>query len=201
MKKVLYEHLVSCSNDSFVVPIKGRYSDKVVRDAGFEVETTGDETVSKKNVIGTPRNLVYEYLFSGRDGAERARDTQSAQVLGTLVMQMLQVPDMAKAMGKERVFGMFNEIFRMSGAHDLKLETDEQDMQEDMANVGNEQFIQQIRQQWPQVMEMLQTLAQVVQGQGQGQPSLPQQQQPPPGAPPMQGDQKPKTSPDQQVQL
>lgn len=200
MKKVLYEHLVSCSNDSFVVPIKGRYSDSVVREAGFEVETAGEENLSKKNVIGTPRNLIYEYLFSGRDGAERARDTQSAQVLGQLVMQMLQVPDMAKAMGKERVFGMFNEIFRMSGAHDLKLETDEQDMQDDMSNVGNEQFIQELRQQWPQVMEMLKTLAQVVQGKTQQNPqAIPQS--PPTGAPPMQGEQQPQTSPDQQVQL
>ena len=199
MKKVLYEHLVGCSTDSFVVPVKGRYSENVIREAGFEVETTGDESLTKRNVIGTPINLIYEYLFSGRDGAERARDTQSAQVLGQLVMQMLQVPDMAKAMGKERVFGMFNEIFRMSGAHDLKLETDEQDMQDDMNNVGNEQFIQQLRQQWPQVVEMLQQLAQVV--QKQGQPPQPPQPQPAPGAPPMQAEQQPQRSPEQQVQL
>jgi hypothetical protein len=116
-------------------------------------------------------------------------------------MQMLQVPDMAKAMGKERVFGMFNEIFRMSGAHDLKLETDEQDMQDDMANVGNEQFITKLREQWPQVLQMLQAVVQQIQG-GQGGP-MPQagQPQPAPGAPPMQPEQQPKTSPDQQVQI
>jgi len=200
MKKVLYEHLVSCSNDSFVVPIKGRYSEEIIRQAGFDVETTGDEITSKRNVIGKPDNLIYEYLFSGRDGAERARDTQSAQVLGQLVMQLIQVPDMAKALGKERVFNMFNEIFRMSGAHDLKLEADEQDMQEDMKNVGNEQFITQLREQWPQVVQMLTGLVQQLQG-GQGMPPQGGGQPPPPGAPPMEPQQQPKTSPDQQVQL
>lgn len=201
MKKVLYEHLVTCSDDKFIVPVKGRYSEGVIRDAGFDVEVSGDDSTTKRNVIGTPDNLVYEYLFSGRDGAERARDTQSAQVLGQLLMQILQVPDMAKAMGKERVFNMFNEIFRMSGAHDLKLETDEMDEQDDMANVGNEQFITQLKQQWPQVMQMLQAVMQQMQGPPPGGPPPGGQPSPPPGAPPMQPEQQPMTSPEQQVQL
>lgn len=200
MKKVLYEHLVTCSNDKFVVPVKGRYSESIIRDAGFEVEVTGDDSATKRNVIGTPSTLIYEYLFSGRDGAERARDTQSAQILGQLLMQMLQVPDMAKALGKERVFNMFNEIFRMSGAHDLKLETDEMDEQEDMANVGNEQFITDLRRQWPQVVQALQTIMQKIQGPPPGSPP-PGGQPPPPGAPPMEPNQQPMTSPQQQVQL
>ena len=41
----------------------------------------------------------------------------------------------------------------MSGAHDLKLEVDEADEQQEMSNIGNEQFITQLRQEWPQVME------------------------------------------------
>jgi hypothetical protein len=195
MKKVIYEHLVSCSSDTFIVPVKGRYSEQVIRDAGFEVETAGEPNATKRNVIGKPSSLVYEYLFSSRDGAERARDTQSAQVLGQLLMQLLQVPDMAKALGRERVFNMFNEIFRMSGAHDLKLETDEADEQEELSNVGNEQFISQLREQWPQVLQMLEAL---VQKEQQGQ-----QMQGEPGsrpAPP-QAEQQAMTSPEQQVQL
>ncbi len=194
MKKVIYEHLVTCSSDSFVVPIKGRYSEKIIREAGFEVETSGDPAAAKRNVIGNPDNLVYEWLFSSRDGAERARDTQSAQVLGQLMMQLLQVPDMPQALGKERIFEMFNEIFRMSGAHDLKLEVDEVDQEQELSNVGNEQFITQLKEQWPQVMEFLQSLLQEKQAQAQ-------QQQGEPGAPPMEGEQQPQTSPEQQVQL
>jgi hypothetical protein len=194
MKKIIYEHLVSCSSDKFVVPIRGRYSENIIREAGFEVETSGDPNAVKRNVIGTPDNLIYEYLFSSRDGAERARDTQSAQVLGQLMMQLLQVPDMAQSLGKERIFNMFNEIFRMSGAHDLKLEVDEADEQQEMSNIGNEQFITQLKEQWPQVTEALQMIMQKMQ-------QAEQPPQAPPGAPPMEGEQQPQTSPEQQVQL
>jgi hypothetical protein len=200
MKKVLYEHLVSCSTDSFIVPIKGRYSENIIREAGFDVETSGGENISSRNVIGKPDSLVYEYLFSGRDGAERARDTQSAQVLGQLIMQLLQVPDMAQALGKERVFTMFNEIFRMSGAHDLKLETDEADQEQELNNVGNEQFVTKLKEQWPQVMQVIQALMQ----KAEKEESI-QEGEVAPGVdgegPPIAPEQQAMTSPDQQVQL
>jgi len=202
MKKVLYEHLVTCSTDKFVVPIKGRYSEQIIRDSGFEVETSGDPTMSKRNVIGTPKTLVYEYLFGARDGAERARDTQSAQVLGQLVMQFLQVPDMAAALGRERTFNMFNEIFRLSGAHDLKLETDEMDQEQELANVGNDQFLSEIKDQWPQVLEAVQLLVQQTQQAQQPQPL--QEGEVAPGAggePQPQPEQMAQTAPDQQVQV
>ena len=102
--------------------------------------------------------------------------------------------DGKRALGKERIFEMFNEIFRMSGAHDLKLEVDEVDQEQELSNVGNEQFITQLKEQWPQVMEFLQSLLQEKQAQAQ-------QQQGEPGAPPMEGEQQPQTSPEQQVQL
>ena len=158
MKKVLYEHLVTCSNDKFIVPIKGRYSEQIIREAGFDVEVSGDGGMTKRNVIGSPQNLVYEYLFGARDGAERARDTQSAQTLGQMLMQLLQVPDMAQALGRERIFNMFNEIFRLSGAHDLKLETDEMDQQQELESVGNDQFLTELRDQWPEVLKAVQML-------------------------------------------
>jgi hypothetical protein len=110
------------------------------------------------------------------------------------MMQLLQVPDMAQSLGKERIFNMFNEIFRMSGAHDLKLEFDEADEQQEMSNIGNEQFITQLKEQWPQVTEALQMIMQKMQ-QAEPQP------QAPPGAPPMEGEQQPQTSPEQQVQI
>lgn len=202
MKKVLYEHLVTCSSDKFVVPIKGRYSEQIIRDSGFEVETSGDNSMTKRNVIGEPKSLVYEYLFGARDGAERARDTQSAQVLGQLVMQFLQVPDMASALGRERTFNMFNEIFRLSGAHDLKLETDEMDQEQELANVGNDQFLSEIKEQWPQVLEAVQMLVQ--QTQQSQQPQALQEGEVAPGAggePQPQPEQMAQTAPDQQVQV
>ena len=90
---------------------------------------------------------------------------------------------------------MFNEIFRMSGAHDLKLEIDEADEQQDMSNVGNEQFLTQLREQWPQVLKMLEAL---VQKEAQAQ-----QMQGEPGSrpAPSQPEQQAMTSPEQQVQI
>ncbi|MBL19357.1 MAG: hypothetical protein CMC82_05975 [Flavobacteriaceae bacterium] len=199
MKKVLYEHLVTCSRDKFIVPIKGRYSENIIREAGFEVETSGDEQITKRNVIGTPSSLIYEYLFGSRDGAERARDTQSAQVLGQLLMQILQVPDMPQALGRERIFEMFNEIFRMSGAHDLKLETDEMDQRQELENVGNDQFVNTLKEQWPEVLKAVQALvsakAQEEELQeGEVAPGVQAPMQPNP-------EQQPMRSPEQQVQL
>ena len=202
MKKVLYEHLVSCSSDDFVVPIKGRYSNDTIEEAGFQTESDIGTESTKRNVIGNPDNLIHEYLFTSRDGAERARDTQSAQVLGTLLQGIMQMDGMAQALGKERMFEMFNEVFRMSGAHDLRLEVDQKDQEEEMGSIENEQFVEQLKKQWPIVIQTLQQLAQTAKqsvppqdlAQGEVAPGVSGQPQPQP-------QQKAQVAPDQQVQL
>jgi hypothetical protein len=135
-KKMIYEHLVCCSTTEFNVPVKQRFSLKTITDAGLEIEDTGDqdEKPRGRNIIGTPNNLVHEYLFSGRDGSERSRDTQAAQTLTQLFAQVMGMKPIAEALGKERMFGILNEIFRMSGAgYDLNLEMDEEDESEDLS--------------------------------------------------------------------
>lgn len=201
MKKVLYEHLVSCSSDKFIVPIKGRYSEKTIKDAGFETEVDVGMDSTKRNVIGDPINLIHEYLFTSRDGAERARDTQSAQVLGQLLQNILQLDGLPQALGKERMFQMFNEIFRMSGAHDLKLEVDQADEEQEMGSIENEQFMEQLKKQWPIVIQTLQQLAKST--INQNQKDLREREVAPgvTGEPQPQPDQQAKTAPDQQVQL
>jgi hypothetical protein len=171
-KRMIYDHLISCSESDFVVPIKSRYTQKSIEDAGF-VSETDESGPASRNIIGTPTTLIHEYLFSSRDGAERARDTQSAQVLGNLLQSVLQLEGIAQSLGKERIFEMFNEIFRLSGAHDLKLETDEyDDSAEQQKTIQDEQFFQQLKQQFPQVLQSLQELAQVVQGLAGGQKQI-----------------------------
>ena len=201
-KKLFYEHLVSCSSDKFVVPIKQRYTDRVIRDAGFESETEGEFEATSRNVIGTPANLVHEYLFSSRDGAERARDTQSAQVLSQMTGQLMQIEGMMQMLGKDRLFEILNEVFRLSGAHDIRLQTDEADEQQEVGSMQNEQFIQQLKQQWPQVLQAVEKLIGMAQGgQPQPQPQPPAGREMPPREAPPQPDQQPRTSPDQQVML
>jgi hypothetical protein len=172
MKKMLYEHLVGCSTTEFNVPIKGRFKADSVRAAGLDVDDSGDqdELPKGRNIIGFPTNLVHEYLFSSRDGGERQRDTQSAQTLAQLFQQVIAMPDMAKQLGKERVFQILNEIFRMSGAgYDLRLEVDEADEDMDM-DMDQQQFISEMKEKWPQVEQVLQQLVMSMQKQ---QPQLP----------------------------
>ena len=198
-KKMFYEHLVSCSRDKFIVPIKQRYTERIINDAGFESETEGDLAASARNIIGEPGNLVHEYLFTSRDGAERGRDTQSAQVLSQLVQGMMQIDGVPQALGKERFFELLNEVFRMSGAHDLRLQTDEADQEQEMGDMRNEQFIQTMKKEWPEVVKAVQQLMQLAQSsQSQAQAEAP------PGAPPMQGEQQvqqAQVAPDQQTQI
>lgn len=89
----------------------------------------------------------------------------------------------------------------MSGAHDLKLETDEyDDSAEEAKSIEDEQFMTQLKQQWPQVMKTLESLAQVVQGMGGMQQKMATQQAPQTPTP-QQAEQKPKDSPQIQTQL
>ena len=194
-KKLFYEHLVSCSTDKFTVPISQRYTDQVITDAGFQSQEEGVSEASARNVIGEPTNLIHEYLFTSRDGAERARDTQSAQVLSQTLQGLMQVEGVPQALGKERIFGFLNEIFRLSGAHDLRLDTDEADQQAEIGEMQNEQFVAQLKEQWPQLIQAVQQLMQVSQQASPQQPSAPE------GAPPMEPQQQPQVNPDQQVEI
>ena len=97
---------------------------------------------------------------------------------------------------------MFNEIFRLSGAHDLKLETDEMDQEQELANVGNDQFLSQIKEQWPQVLEAVQMLVQQTQQAQRPQPLQEGEVAPGASAPPQaQPEQMAQPAPDQQVQV
>ena len=131
MKLVCYESLVTQASEDVCVPVVGSYTKKTLRLAGFddlaEDEET-DETDSPKprTVIGSARKLEYEYLFSSRDGAERGSNPQAAQVLTQLAQHVIQFPPLAQKMGLERLFDLYNEIFRLSGAgFDLRLELKE----------------------------------------------------------------------------
>ena len=195
-KKMLYEHLISCSTTDFNVPFKQRFTTSSIEKAGFsyEDEQNDDQGLIPRgrNLIGTPKNLVHEYLFSARDGAERSRDMQAAQTLATVFQQVIAIPDIAQSMGKERVFTIINEIFRMSGAgHDLNMAIDEADEEQEL-ELGNQAFIEDMRKKFPQMEQVMQQIIMAMQGgQGQGGPpqgaspqGAPPQGQPPQGQPP-----------------
>lgn len=125
-KIIIYESTVACSEANIELPVKGRYTKKTVIDAGLiPIESDNDVSNGPKQftVTGTSKALVHEYIFSSRDGAERAVSSQSANTLTQLVGYVLGVPAVAQKIGKSKLYEIFNEIFRLSGAGiDLNLE-------------------------------------------------------------------------------
>ena len=73
------------------MPIKNRYTLSTIKEAGFSDEYDVEPGPVSRNIMGKPDQLIHEYLFSSRDGAERSRDTQSAQVLGQLLSNIMQI--------------------------------------------------------------------------------------------------------------
>lgn len=180
-KKMLYEHLIGCSDGEFRVPVQGRYSKDVIRQAGLQdaYPYQDDDGQTKRTVIGTPKNLIHEYNFTSRDGAERAVNTQAAQTLAGLLQQVVSVPQILQSVGTEKVLEIMNEIFRLSGAaYDLVVEPGQE---EDMG-VANSQFLEQLKGTVPQITQILEGLNNEVQGikNALAQPAATGQQQAPP---------------------
>lgn len=170
MKKQLYEHTISCDDEQFDLPVTGRYTVKTIQEAGFDVSSDDDigdhDVPRRRNVIGMPKDLRHDYLFTSRDGGERPRDTQSAQVLSQMLMQILKMsPELAamaaQKIGPDRLMEMLNEIFRMSGSgYDLKIEAESVEDQSAAKSIQAEKFTEQLQQQMPEMLKTLQALNQ-----------------------------------------
>lgn len=131
-KRIVYESCCGCSEGTFQVPVINRYSEKTIKKAGFKVAPDDDDyavgQIAARTVLGTRKNLVHDYIFTTRDGSERPVNTQAANTLVQLLQVALQVPAVMQAITKDKLFDMFNEVFRMSGAGvDLLLEMQEGD--------------------------------------------------------------------------
>jgi len=159
-KRILYESFMVCGNDKVRVPVMNRYSRKVIGLAGFDIAKedqdpteflVDDGTPKRQTVIGTKNKLNYEFIFTSRDGALRSVNTQSANVLVQLLGGVISNPQIMPAIGKEKLFEIVNEIFRLSGAGvDLKLELQEGEspqMGVDPANQQLQQVLQQLTAQ------------------------------------------------------
>lgn len=127
-KRIIYESLICCGQEEFTAPVQSRYPKKVIEEAGFKVIPEEEEEFAnserrRHTVIGTKKLLRHDYVFTSRDGSERPMNTQAANTLVQLVAQIAAFPPVIQAMGKEKLYEIFNEIFRLSGAGlDLNLE-------------------------------------------------------------------------------
>jgi hypothetical protein len=142
MKELVYESLICCATQNFRVPIEKRYTKAVIKKAGFELPDDldldpQDDIIPLKGIpiLGNLRDLIYDYYFDSRDGAERVLNTQGAQVVMQLLQSMLQIPPLAQKMGLHNIYDAANIIIRMSGApwnfqFEVPVGTDEQLPQE-----------------------------------------------------------------------
>ena len=131
-KRIIFDSIRALGTQNFTVPVTSRFTAETVQKAGLKVaEEDADQTddkASRRTVIGTIGNLGHDFIFTTRDGAERAANTQAANVLNQLLLGLVGNPVTAQALGKERLFMIMNEIARLGGSGiDLKLEMNDQE--------------------------------------------------------------------------
>lgn len=192
-KKLVFESLICCGSDNFTVPVLRRYQKKTIEAAGFKVVEPGENATDKTvmpemtRIMGSVQGLNFSYYFDSRDGAERALNTQGAQVLQQFIVGLIQIPGVGQKIGARRLFTMLNIVARMAGAPDefqLQLDDGEAEaMPQDGAEGGAippqvQQAIQQLMQNMQQLAtkdsQLEQAVAVVMQKLG-----LPMPQQPP----------------------
>lgn len=171
-KRIIYEALVCCSEGQIKCPVMDRYTKETIKKAGFEAIDGTEEGfesprgMDRYTVIGTKRKLVHDYIFTSRDGSERPANTQAANTLVQLLSQFMNSPVIMSAMGKEKLYEIVNEIFRLSGAGvDLNLELkqgEDNSLGEDEAKKF-QQIVQQLAQQMQQLANAVQSDTQDIQ--------------------------------------
>lgn len=176
-KRMLYESFIAMGSNTVRVPVAERYQDATIKAAGFTVDTDDDvgsnlQSPETQTLIGTKDKLVYDYNYSNRDGDARASNAKAAEVMVNLLQQIVQIPGMADALGKERLFDYMNAIVRLSGAGvDLKFslgdgETSDMPPAEgavDPARAEINQAVAQIMDAIGQDRQKIDQLAQIVQ--------------------------------------
>jgi|TARA_Y100000310_G_scaffold175913_1_gene176048 hypothetical protein len=127
VKEMIFDGLISSSEDDIAVSTMNRYPASVVEEAGFSTpELVEDEgKASKRNVTGNIKDLRHDILFTSRDGAERETNLQGAQTLTQLITSLMGIPGVAEDLGKDRLYEIINEIARKTGA-DFNLDPDEE---------------------------------------------------------------------------
>jgi hypothetical protein len=138
-KRICYESTIALGSDDVELTVLNRYPRKIIERAGFAmVDEDGDgdlDTIDQRvplepryRITGKKSCLVHDYIFTSRDGAERGSNPEAAKVLVELIGRQAQLsPEVQRAlmqaMGKEKIFELWNEVFRLADASvDLKLE-------------------------------------------------------------------------------
>lgn len=186
-KRIILESYLQFGRQEFRAPSIKRHTAKAIQAAGF---TPGEQIVDpekpiRTTVMGDTRNLVYEYVFTARDGPDRASNTQVAEAIAEVIKSVLPIPVVQENMSKGQFFDTLNRFFRLAGAHTLQITLDDEEQDEPMSVFAQEQVQQMLKDvvdsvgNHSQRLSKLEQLASSVTGQQPEQPST-QQQQPQP---------------------
>lgn len=164
MKRICYESTIACADANIELPVVSRFPDKVITDAGFTIKP-GSKTPEGMTIVGTKDQLVHDYIFTSRDGAERAVNSQSSAVLVQMVQFLLATP-VAGIITKSQFFDIVNEILRLAGAgHDLKFELKPGEEDGPLETMPDPKILQQIlaalKGQEQDIMQLQQLAAQL----------------------------------------
>lgn len=168
-KRNIYESTVACQKGDLYLPVLERYTPATVTKAGFDLDPDQIEDftnrlgIHRHTILGTPRALIESYIFTSRDGDERAVSSQAANTLVQMLGTFINSPTFTSALGKSGMYMIINEIFRLSGAGidlNLKLKPGEDD------SLGDNQ-VEKFQQELKQVMQALQQLSGMTQQNAQ----------------------------------
>lgn len=169
-KKLLYESLITKSQDKVRVPVTRQYKKETIERAGFELlntDYTEEGAASnyresgEQTVLGTKYALIYDYNFTSRE-AIRPPDSKSAEVLVQLVTQLTQISGSMERIGEEQFFKLITEIFRLTGIQtEIRFDQDErrQGRMEEVAREDREGGGPQVQQVLQQIQQAMQGLA------------------------------------------
>ena len=144
-KKAHYYGLLHYSSDEFVVNVTELtpQAAEALKSKGFEIEQD-KETRGLYSVKGKKSMLMFENLFSERDGQSRPSDQQTALMLQAFLDRLMANPQVGQALPIKFVFKFFNGVAEYLGLPpELKLPEDiEQQNAEQQA--AQQQQLQQI---------------------------------------------------------
>jgi len=159
MKRICAESLIACGTDEVELPVIHRHTRPTVEAAGFTYLADGaDINGSPFKVRGHKRSLIHDYIFTGRDGADRNSNSVGAKLMIELLRAMATMAQPIQEaiwseIGKAKACEIINGIWRMADTGiDMKLEVDPGE-DDSLLPGQNQQFLQAL----DRLMKIVQT--------------------------------------------
>lgn len=173
-KRMIYESAIAFGSDEIELPVMRSYSRKTVEDAGFTVVgVDSDEDVAtaksgRFTLSGSLADVAHNFVFTSRDGTERAPDKEIAQSIVQFVQVIGQYPALGQAITVGQGADLLNQVARRLGVPAKVRLPSGLDPDAPLSGNPQEQFAQFAQS----VQEAIGALAQKLQETQQGQAAL-----------------------------